>query len=250
VTEHTPPRASNPQQAELARFTIGNPLEIQRHLQSLVDLKQAVTIFSNKGNSFIVTRLLAVEAETQQLVFAFSADEHANRQLHASERNVLISAPTGIKMQFICGPAEEVDYQGRRALAMAIPERLIRLQRREFFRINTPPIKPVWCRLPGPAGRLLPLFDISLGGLSLTLAAEQHDWLQAGEQLDQVQIELPETGLLQIGLEVLHVMPVLGAIGHEHYRAGCVFTGMTLAQETMVQRYITHLERERRALLR
>ena len=86
--------------------------------------------------------------------------------------------------------------------------------------------------------------------IDLLVLRTARDWLQAGEQLDQVQIELPETGLLQIGLEVLHVMPVLGAIGHEHYRAGCVFTGMTLAQETMVQRYITHLERERRALLR
>ncbi|SCK13967.1 flagellar brake protein [Vogesella sp. LIG4] len=250
MTEHTPPRANSPQQAELARFTISSPLEIQQHLRSLAELKQAVTVFSNKGNTFIVTRLWAVDADNDRLVFGLSADENANRHLLASERNVMVSSPAGIKMQFICGPAEEVEYEGRRAVAMAIPDKIIRLQRREFFRINTPPIKQVWCRLPAHPGRMLPLFDISLGGMSLTLAADQHDWLQAGEKLERVEVDLPEAGLLQVGLEVLHVIPVLGLAGHEHYRAGCAFADMNMARESLLQRYITHLERERRALVR
>ncbi|MFC3531603.1 flagellar brake protein [Vogesella facilis] len=250
MSQQNPPLASGTQQAELARFTLSNPLEILQHLHSIAELKQAVTVFSNKGNSFIVTRLLDVDVPRGVLVFGMSADDGSNQKLLASERNVLVTAPAGVKTQFICGPAEEVTYDGRRAFEMPLPEKIIRLQRREFYRIHSPLTKPVWCRLHEPPGRVLPLFDISLGGVALSLSLDQHAWLQPGQVLSQVDIDLPGVGLLQVGLEVRHVMLISARDGQEHYRAGCTFIGMNMARETLVQRYITHLERERRALVR
>ncbi|MNW14666.1 Flagellar brake protein YcgR [compost metagenome] len=56
--------------------------------------------------------------------------------------------------------------------------------------------------------------------------------------------------MLQVQLEIRHLIPVQHKNGQESIRAGCCFANMNTPRETMVQRYVANLERERRALVR
>jgi len=238
--------------ADLAKYTLSSRAEIVAHLRTIIDHRQNVTVFSNKGKSFIITRLLNIDPERGVMVLDWGAKEHENRMLLQSERNVFVSAPAGVKTQFSTGPVREISFEGAPAFESPLPTQVIKLQRREFFRIHTPVAQPVLCRLVDHASgeKLLPLFDISLGGMALTLPVSHGDWLEAGQVYQQAVIELKPFGTLQVGVEVRHIMRLQMKNGTEMLRVGCMFQGMNTPRETLVQRYIAQLERERRALVR
>jgi hypothetical protein len=70
--------------------------------------------------------------------------------LLASEKNVFVGRPGGIRVQFTTGAVSELIYAGSKAFAVALPKFVVRLQRRDFFRIATPRAKPLqfFGRLP------------------------------------------------------------------------------------------------------
>ena len=84
----------------------------------------------------------------------------------------------------------------------------------------------------------------------LTVPVSHGDWLEAGQVYQQAVIELKPFGTLQVGMEVRHIMRLQMKNGTEMLRVGCMFQGMNTPRETLVQRYIAQLERERRALVR
>ncbi|MGL6046847.1 MAG: flagellar brake protein [Vogesella sp.] len=248
----TEEKHSGSEPADLSRFTLSSRAEIVQHLRAIIALRQNVTVFSNKGKSFIITRLLDIDPQRGVMVLDWGAKEHENRMLLQSERNVFVSAPSGVKTQFATGEVREISFEGAPAFEAPLPEQVIRLQRRDFFRIHTPVAQPVICRLSDhPEGeKLIPLFDISLGGMALTLTPAQAGWLSEGMVLRQAVIELKPFGTLQVGVEVRHIIKMQLKNGLEMLRAGCLFQGMNTPRETLVQRYIAQLERERRALVR
>ncbi|HEU4372597.1 MAG TPA: flagellar regulator YcgR PilZN domain-containing protein, partial [Telluria sp.] len=55
-----------------------------------------------------------------------------------------------IRIVFESSRIRAVEHQGAPAFALDLPERLIRLQRREFYRVATPVIYPVLVSIPVP----------------------------------------------------------------------------------------------------
>lgn len=242
---------STPPSIDLSKYTLTSAAEVVHHLRGIVQQGQMVTVFSNKGKSFILTRILALDNVARTMVLDWGANEHANKLFLESERNIYVCSPAGVKTQFTTGQPRRISFQGSDAFEVDLPEQVIKLQRREFFRIPTPIVNPVLCQfLDHPAGELaLPLADISLGGAALVLSTAQAAKFHLGDHY-QVSIELKPFGVLQVQLEIRHLIPVQHKNGQESIRAGCCFANMNTPRETMVQRYVANLERERRALVR
>lgn len=237
---------------DLSKYTLTQPLEIAHHLKGIALSGHMVTVFSNKGRTFILTRLLDVDAKSGTMMLDWGANPETNQQLLTSERNVFVCSPDGVKTQFVTGPVRRVDYQGQPAFEVGLPEQVIKLQRREFFRIQTPVAQPVLCRIGDYPGHImeLALFDISLGGVSMWLPAVHTPGFDIGQQFHDCAIDLAPFGHLQVGLEIRHHLEVRLKNGLEMVRIGSVYLGMNTARENLVQRYVAHLERERRALVR
>ena len=71
---------------ELTRFTTISATDIIHHLRALASNGEPVTIFSNHGRSFIISRVLGVDQKSFCLYFSQSGNSEANRQLLKSER--------------------------------------------------------------------------------------------------------------------------------------------------------------------
>ena len=236
---------------DLAKYTLSSPVEIIHHIRSIIKNGYMVTVFSNKGKTFILTRLLEVDTNDRTLIFDWGSDDETNQQLMASERNVFVCSPDGVKTQFITGQVHEVKYEGKPAFEVSLPEQVIKLQRREFFRIRTPVGHPLLCIIkdyPG-APLELPVFDISLGGLALWLPDLTAPGFDIGQQYYDCSLELKPFGMLRSTLEVRHRLPVQLRNGQDAVRVGCSFLHLPTSMENMIQRYVGQLERERRAMM-
>ncbi|PXX43583.1 MULTISPECIES: flagellar brake protein [Aquitalea] len=238
-------------QPDLTRYILATPVEVVHHLTSIAKSGHMVTVFSNKGKTFILTRFLEVDARQGVLLLDWGADPATNEQLLNSERNVFVCSPDGVKTQFVTGAARKVVLDSGPAFEVDLPEQVIKLQRREFFRIQTPVSNPVSCHIADYPGRPLDLvlFDISLGGCSLWLPAPHAPGFELGQKYQNCSLELKPLGSLRVGIEIRHRLTTQLRNGNEAVRAGCAFLNMTPSSETLVQRYVGQLERERRALV-
>ena len=171
---HRGASAEDAEKEELTRFTTTSASDIIHHLRALASSGETVTIFSNHGRSFIISRVLGVDQKSFCLYFSQSGNSEANRQLLKSERTVFTCAPGGVKTQFLLEDVTAVEYDGQMAFMAPLPNEVTKLQRREFFRIQLPSTTPVSCTLydyQGGAAITLQVYDISLGGLSLVINA-------------------------------------------------------------------------------
>lgn len=239
-----------PTPANLEQYTLTGPVAVVQHLVSIVKSGHRVTVFSNKGKTFILTNFLAVDEARQMLVFDVSADVMANEQILESGRNIFVCSPEGVKTQFVTGAVRAVQFDGKPAFEVAIPDHLIKLQRREFFRIQVPAGQQARCLIAdyetGPLH--LGVFDISLGGVGLWVPDSHMPGFDVGWHYQKVVLRFRSIGELNLALEVRHRLYAHTADGHLLLRVGCAFLGMTPTTEMLLQRYVGFLERERRAL--
>lgn len=237
---------------DFAKYTMTSPVEIAQHLKSIVASGYTVTVFSNRGRSFILSRLLDLDSKAGVLVFDMSSSAEQNQKLLESERNVFVCSPQGVKTQFATGQVQITTYEGKEAFVVSLPTEAIKLQRREFFRIQAPLVQPILCNLSDyPGGDLqLAVYDISLGGVGLWLPRLDTPGFEIGKQYRHCTVELKPLGTLRADIEVRHRMVVQQRNGNEMLRAGCAYLNLPSAMENLVQRYVALLERERRALVR
>lgn len=234
-----------------ARFHVSGARPVAFMLAGFVRDGDQFTLLFRAGEEMMLTRLLAVQPEKGLLVFDCSGSAEINRQLLQSERNVFAGRPGGIHVQFTTGRAAELIFGGSKAFAVALPKYLVRLQRRDFFRIETPRGRPLqfFGRLADGGLLNLPAHDISVAGLAVTAVAPP-EGLVPGTRLENCRFSLPEDEHdLFFSATIRHVTAREGRTGLQQWRIGLQFNDLPAAEENRIQRYIARVERERHELL-
>ncbi|BCL75781.1 flagellar brake protein YcgR [Jeongeupia sp. HS-3] len=234
---------------DLASYTLSNPLEVGAVLRNLSTRGDFVTIYFDHGKSMLTTRILEVDVKARRFRFDWAGQEALNRALQASPRNVFVALPDGVKVQFVCEAPVIVQHEGSPAFEAALPTQLVKLQRREFFRLTTPIVTPYRCHTQLPDGSPVSfnLHDLSLGGVGLWAGSVNVGLLTRGDILRQATLELGAGVTFQTDLSVRGVRTVLLPQG-EQPLLGCQFLSLPRSAEAALQRQIALLERERRAL--
>ena len=156
-----------------------------------------------------------------------------------------------IRILFASALVEECNHGGTPALKIAVPETLIRLQRREYYRMTTPVSNPVRVTIPlppalGGADTPFPLADISCGGIAIL-----DNKLILGETIGRdypgCRIDLPDVGIVTTTLQIRNSLDMTLLNNKLNRRLGCQFVDLPRSMLAHVQRYITRLERERNA---
>lgn len=239
-----------PADDNLEEFTLTSRREIVFYLHQLINDGERISVVFDEGRETILTVLLHVDEGAGHLVFDWGGSETANRRLLASERNFFICTPHGVRNQFITGKVWEIGYKGRKAFATGLPNKYVRLQRREFFRLVLPMTQRLQCSLPAPEGAARPVFpavDIGVGGIGIETPSITSAF-DTGQKLEGVEIDMKGFGILRVNVLIRFV----GAIqrGNKQVgRLGCQFVNLTPAQEHQLQKFITHVQREERARL-
>ena len=232
------------------RFHITGQRPVQFLLAGLAEQGEQFAVQFNEGREHFLTLLLAAPPGKGTLIFDCSGSPEINRRLLASQHNVFSGRPGGIQVQFSTGPASEVIHAGARAFAVALPAYVLRLQRREAFRIETPQARPLqfYGRLPDGSVLNLPAHDISCAGIGLT-ATMLPETLVLGTTLSNACFALPDDkGNLFVEASVRHLTACESRAGSRHWRVGLEFRHYEHTSENRIQRYIARIEHERREL--
>lgn len=229
-----------------ARYLLHARSEVIHALRELITKGAMVTAYFNHGRQFILTALLTVLPDRGAFVFDCGSNNELNEKLQTSDRIIFVAALQGVKIQFTTGKPREVQYKGRDAFIADIPKQLLRLQRREFYRLEIPGFARIGCTLPNPVDgqdTMLNIHDISLGGVSL-VASKQFENCKLLQKLNNCQIDLRDVGSITVSLEIKNLISIPQRNGGIITRIGCMFVGITPAMETLVQRYMAKVEKE------
>ena len=223
--------------------------EIIKILEGIVAQRQLVSLSVQDGAQMVLTRLLALDEQHNRIYLDCTQDAHANQRIIASADIFFETTLNKVRISFNATQITACSHEGSDALCINIPAMLIRLQRREFFRVNTPLTHPILCHIPFADGsQTFSLVDISCGGVALLDDARRLE-INQPHVYDHCQIDLGDTGSLNMSLEVRNSQDLVLLNGKSSRRVGCQFTKEPPGMLTTVQRYIMHLERERNARL-
>lgn len=233
-----------------SKYLLHSQAEIGHILRTLKQKGSLITVYFNQGNDFFLTTVLA--ADDNHLVIDVGADAATNRKALDSDKLIFITTLDKVKVQFSAEGLEETRHETQPAFRCAIPDSLLRLQRREYYRLTTPVATPIKCLIPvsveGKGKRAVEttVVDISGGGVAVVVPPEGVPF-SPDMRFDDCRIELPGTGVVVASLEVRNLFDVTLRNGTRVRRAGCQFHSLSGTMATMIQRYILRVERERKA---
>ena len=221
-------------------------------VMSLLDLSKKpdlVTAYYNSGKQSIMTTVVDVLPERDLVILEFGPNRDNNRQLLDAGNTTCMSRHNDIDIRFQLSALRNAKYKGQQVFAAPIPDTLLRLQRREFFRVHIPLMDPVTCRFNnGDDGELaLPLADISIGGLAM-IDAERHFNAEQGAQLEPCTLNFPDTDD-EITL-ALEIRAVFRYGPQKIQRIGCAYHDLSASDSHFIQRYINRLQIQQKNLSR
>jgi c-di-GMP-binding flagellar brake protein YcgR len=241
------------QDAELENwhdFEVVSRREIFSLLRGIGEKNQLIRMLIKGESDVCVTSILDVDEAANAVLLDCSIDQEQNQRVLASRQLSFETTLDKVRILFAAEQVEATTYEGNPAFKIAIPATLIRLQRREYYRISTPVSNPVRVLIPLPQAlggpTTFPLADISCGGISI-LDNKMILGNAIGKEYPDCRIELPEIGQVATALQVRNSLDLTLLNNKTNRRLGCEFLDIPRGALAAVQRYITKLERERNA---
>jgi flagellar brake protein len=245
---------SNQQDAsegEIPDYGRRNPLEVGVQLRNLANRGDFLTLQYRGGQ--LVTRILEVNTRERTFVFDWGALPEQNREVLETGQCQFHASPDGVRVEFATSAPHETMFEGRPAFESAFPEVLYYVQRREYFRVDTPVLEPCLCRgaVPADGQRFqFEVHDLSLGGIGLRTTDPRAASFEMGLKIADVELDLRSHGTLRVDLALAVLRFVDLPNGDRRYHLGFRFIALPGAAENSLQRYITQLEMKRRAFQR
>ena len=232
-------------------FSISSPLEIQAILRSIQKSKALLHMQAKGGTASILTAILEVDPTNNTLIVDDSSDDGLNRRITAAQTVVFETLLAKVRIQFTVTDIQASSHGGRTALKLDIPSLLIRLQRRENYRVDSPISQPATCTFflqqeiePGEREKKsLLIKDISVGGISVW---DNEHVLDAGKSATYTgcRLELPNIGVVNADLRVVQTIDFADTGDKERRCIGFKFTSLSGRMETKVKKYIRILEQK------
>ena len=214
-----------------ARFRISGPKPVAFLLAGYVKAREPFSVHFQHGEEMFLSTLLDAQADKKRLVFDCSGSQETNRRVLAAEKISFSGRPGGVPVHFSSGAVSEITFEGDKAFAVALPEFVVRLQRREHFRIETPRVNPLILFTRAPDGQLLKLaaHDISVSGIGLD-APELPAGIEIGMELPNCHFALPgESRELFFSATVRNYFQFTSRSGAVFWRIGLQFKDLPLA---------------------
>jgi c-di-GMP-binding flagellar brake protein YcgR len=232
-------------------YLVHSRREIVALLRAIGEHHQLITMLINGGADAVVTSILEVDDANDAVIIDCAPSALLNQRITQSDDIAFEASLDKVRILFSVAGAVNTEHEDRPALRIPMPVGLIRLQRREYYRVNTPISNPILCRIPLPAdigggSCAASLVDISCGGIALLDDKKLLNTTIGGEY-ENCRIDLPGFGVITVTLQIRNSQELTLFNGKTNRRLGCQFVDLSKAMLAAVQRYIMHLERDRNA---
>lgn len=225
-------------------FAIHSHKEITFLLEGLAKQKTLVTL-ETQENVVLVTTVLYVSGDEKYVCVDASVDDSVNARL-ADSKHISFVTQSDIKVRWYSTHLQLVTMpDGKYAFSMHVPSVVERIQRREYFRLDTPQGKnALICKIPTENEIIeVPLCNMGVGGICVTVKGELPAIFVQGEILEGCSIEFPEIGRVPISLRMRGQWSTIKTLsGEEFHRLGLQFCNLSRGASNVIQRYMVQLE--------
>jgi len=230
-------------------FALHNRLEIVFVLEDLAKHRVAINLDTAEGVG-LVTSVLGVSSEGNHVYIDISADSQINEKI-TNSGHISFVTQTGVKVRWHSSHLHLVELQDGDAFSMPVPVVIERVQRREYFRLNTPQgSNALICKIAVAAGFMeTTIVDISVGGIGISVRGELPEMFSQGALLEGCSISLPVIGAVPTNLLVRGIWTSIKTkSGEQMSRIGLEFVGLSRGAANVIQRHIIQLEAEQISL--
>jgi len=235
-----------PEAPALERFWTYSKFEIDALIARLRDERAPMTLYWGNDGEFAVSQVMKVDALRNEVHFDLPSQPQQQAQLLDATELVCVAFVEHIKMQFTVEAPRRSSSGGFPTFQTSLPERILRLQRREYYRVRTPETLSASCLVPYSGDRaqyeLLRVLDLSVGGMAM-LAYPQHFDPSDPVAIHRCYLDLPGVGTVSVCMRVAHVDT---ADDGKTRRCGCEFVDLSPQARMMLQRYVHKISVEQR----
>jgi len=233
-----------PESPEQEPFWLYSRIEIVALLSRLCSASVPMTVYWGRDGECAVTMVLEVDDARDQLKLDMPGVQRLQACVLAAGELVCVTFIDAIKVQFQVRSAQATMCGSHAAFQVALPERVLRLQRREYFRVRTPDSLSASCLVPYAGDQdkyeSLRVLDLSVGGMAM-LAYPRHFAPNEGSIIDRCFLDLPGVSTVTVRVRVAHVE--IAADGASR-RCGCEFVDLSPHARMMLQRYVQRIDVE------
>ena len=211
--------------------------EIMQKLRQLGKKHSLITL--HFGESTMLSTVVDVLSDKNLLVLDYGGNEEMNEKLLKHNRAIVKTDYDGIQAQFTIKDIRKARLQGKPSFACPLPEDVLWVQRREYYRVRIPLSEVVTCELiHGDNNRTeYPVLDISTGGIALFDKDDELE-LEPGNIFHNCKLTLGDHSSAYINLEIRNHILKNPNNPEEGTRCGCAFINLTGDFEANVQKFI------------
>lgn len=231
---------------DIGPYLIHSRREIAVLLRRLTDKRELIRMIFSEGEEAIATAVLEVNDDSVIIDSAPDAEQLA--RVLASSSISFDTALERVRVAFFTTRIEPCLHDGLPALRIPLPETMIRLQRREYYRVLTPRCSIQIEQEDGPPPVSFAVQNVSAGGIALIddeMALEP----TKGAEYANCELMLPGAQSVIVTLCVMNCCDMTLFNGRMARRIGCAFVNPNAAMLALVQRYVSKLERDQNARL-
>ena len=223
-----------------SRFKIKDELKILEQLREIQTKKAFLAVHDLTTHEEFLSIIFDIHAESKSIIFDAPDNFLLRRKNNAGKALLLTTTIDRVRIQFKLHDVKNVPYAGNSALIASFPDELIRLQRREFYRLivdNDPSIQcAITLNSPFSDSNIsrYEIYDISVGGIGIN----NFPFHQAGEKITNLHIFLSNEETIVTDVITCHTFSIYLKSGKHIFRTGCRFADLSTTRDQKIQHYI------------
>ncbi len=235
---------------EQEAFLISSQNQRLNLINMIINKELPVTAYLVDGDEKITTdfstRLLGTHQEHDALILEATANESLNKQIGEAAMLYCASTINHVPLEFKLERPRQEREADKTVFITPFPQLLIRMQRREFFRINIPQGISAICYFPTETTPLkTELADISIGGFSILIHGDGHLSFNVDEIIEECEIQLSLNDSFKTTLKVKNNIVKSNNNGETTTLIGFTFIDIPASIESQIQRFIFNIESKR-----
>ena len=227
-----------------SEFAIHNRNEIVLILDSM--LKQHTGLHMEAdGRVGLMSAVVALSADNNYVYFDISSDDEINDKILAS-KTIKFVTNSGVKIRWRGANLRFVELEDGNAFEMPLPAVIERIQRREYFRLQTSHVaNALLCTISNSVESVeTTIVDISVGGIGVLLRGKLPAFITRGMSFEGCSINFPEVGQVKVTLKVCSIFPAAKAKnGDPMHHIGLEFVKLSPVLSNTIQRVMARLQR-------
>ena len=226
---------------DYGQYHVENPFEMCSILKSLTVKPDVITAYyDNLMQEFILTSVIAVDTKKRNFILDISSDLDRNKLFLNSDRITCKTKCKNVQVEFSIKKITATKYNNEDAFQCELPQNILYLQRRDYYRMDIPLGDKLTCRISAITGQnsmSLNLADISSGGIGVNETNLNRSF-ELFEIYRHCEIDLGEMGTINFDLELRNKRIIKSNNNKDILRLGYKFIDLQTPDNAKIQRYI------------